>query len=79
MTDPKKPRVTAGKPPSACPACGRKTALNFTRPERAGLHCHDENTETWAKFCGVVLCTCGIGYHARGHSNGPMTKLGPRR
>ena len=72
------PRPNAGTPPPNCPACGRRTADNFTRPNRDGLHCHDESTEKWAGHCGVVLCTCGIGYHARGHSKGPMRKVSKR-
>ena len=73
-----KPTPPAGSPPPNCPACGRRTADNFTRPDRAGLHCHDDSSEAWATYCGIILCTCGVGYSARDCSKGPMHKLDRR-
>ncbi|CAN7193840.1 hypothetical protein [Knoellia sp. LjRoot47] len=56
--------------PDTCPGCGRRTAENFSRPKRAGLHCHQDNTDTWRTNCGVIVCACGNHYHSRGSQKG---------
>lgn len=76
MSTAPKPEKPKAKLPSKCPGCGASTSDNFNQKgsiARPGLHCHEQTTAMWAKFCGVVICaTCGIGYHAHGHSTQRM-------
>lgn len=65
--------------PAKCPACQASTSDNFNQPKRAGLHCHSQTTAKWVANCGVIVCQCGVGYHAHGHTSGPMTGKGAKK